>query len=234
MGINTKKESYKEYLRLERELCRVDEAQKELGYYELEKPVHNGYLAFFKLRDDVAKRENGDRLAELLEKYSTIEWSRNKSFTEKTGKTIRVIEPKLKQIREYDFNDIPSKDKEYFTSIWVKSYWNNTYTKHYVLDFPKYFMVIKKKKDYITHRKIISGELESEEQFLRDKIWEIRYKSNPYDDGSMKPYSSVKNRGERRKNKVKLKSNLLDLNDNFDLEDGLSYKHRNSAKWERW
>lgn len=237
MSQNTKKESYKKYLQLIERRHEIHEAQSNLGYVELEKPIHHGYTCNFVLRDDVQKRVDGPILAKLLTKYSTVEWSRTKDFIKGKKRNYVKIEPKFLNICENEYEKLDIKTREFFRITWVKGW--NEYYKAYVLDFPSYYVVIKKRKDYITHRKEIDGVLESEERLINDMINQISYISSPYDDGSMKPYAKIKNKSERRKNKIILKRNIdktyvFDVNPDGDLDKGLSYQHRNSAKWERW
>lgn len=231
---NTKKESYKRYLALSKRENEINVAQKNLGYVELETPIHHGYLSYFVLREDVANRENGDELASLLAKYSHEAWCRTKDFIVKRKKQVEIITPKLMILDERDYLKLPVKTQAHFRMTWVE-YWGGM-RKGFILDFPRHYLVIKRKKDYITHRKVIDGALEAEEAFIRDKIWEIFYKSSPYDNGRMKPYAKARNKSERRTNKIMLKSNFNTYNgvDEDDLENGLLYKHRNSAKWDRW
>ncbi len=236
MSKNTKKESYKKYLRLVAERAKIWEAQSNLGYVELEKPIHNGYLGFLVLRDDIANRKDGTILAGLLKKYSTIEWSRTKDFIRGRKKCSETIQPKLVEISEYEYEKLDIKIKDYFRVTWVKGWFE--YRKCYVLDFPSYYMVFKKKKDYITHRKVIDGTLEAEESFIRDKIWEIKYQSSPWGESSMKPYSKAKNKSNRRNDNIILKGIVtrfayLDFYETIH-DEGLSLRARNSAKWERW
>ncbi len=236
MSQNTKKESYKKYLELRRREDEIDEAQRNLGYVELEEPIHHGYLAFFVLRDDIARRENSGELADLLKRFSTVPWSRTKDFVERRKKRSHVIVPQLIELDEREFLKLPIKTQEHFRMTWIKYY--GGYRKGYILDFPSYYMVIKKKKDYITHRKVIDGVLEAEERFIRDKIWEIKYQSSPFKESSMKPYSKAKNKSERRADNAILKNivksfEYLDFYDTIH-DEGLSLRARNSAKWERW
>lgn len=230
MSKNTKKETYKEYLRLLTRQHEINLAQKNLGYVELEKPIHHGYLCHFELREDIQRQTDGPILAKLLENYSTIEWSRTKDFILRRKKRTHLIEPKLKKLEVREYEKLDEKTKGFFRETWEKGWFE--YRKCYVLDFPRYYLVIKKKKDYITHQKVIDGTLEAEDQFIDDRILQIMYISSPYDDGSMKPFAKVKNKGERRNNKMILKSNIQKQIE--DLETGLTYQHKNSAKWERW
>jgi hypothetical protein len=236
MSKNTKNEFYKKYLKLIERRSEIWDAQRNLGYVELETPIHHGYISFYVLRDDISRRKDGEILANLLNKYSHHVWSRTKDFIEKNGKRKYVKTPSLTLLQEREYEKLTPKIQEYFRVTWEK-YWDG-YRKCYILDFPSYYLVIKKKKDYITHRKVIDGTLEAEEAFIRDQIYLISYQLDIYNTSSMKPYSKAKNKSNRRADNIVLKRivtsfEYLDFYDTIH-DEGLSLRARNSAKWDRW
>lgn len=232
MSRNTKKDSYKTYLKLRAEELRIDTLINNLGYIELEEPIHHGYIGFFKLREDVARRDNADVLNYLVENYTSAPWCRTKDFIVKKKGRKEIVEPKYLKIRESEYLKVPVKLQSFFTKGWERT-WGGGYWEYFSLNLPRHYLVIKKKRDYITHRKVIDSQLISELKFVEDKIWNIVQKTNPYDSAT---YYDVRwyNKSSRRSDKMICSSikKYFDYNEDSDfLEFGLAEKTRHGISW---
>lgn len=229
MSKNTKRETYKEYLALQRRDNKLYEEKKNLGYRELEKPIHHGYTAYVELREDVAKRTDKVGLAYqyIVKHFSTECWGRTLDFWEKKKKQSwydyeYYYKPKIRKITEREFEALPPNIAKYFYNYKVdnKMYWGTQECKIFSHVIPEHYLVIKIKKSYLTHQKIVDSELEREISFVEDKLSEF-YDKTPYfrHSGIGKRTKQLLNRRDRGYNKQVLRKNLKTM----FISDSLEY-----------
>lgn len=260
--MNRKNKNYKRYLALLEKESEIEKAIKNLGYVELDKPIHKGYDAYLVLRDDIARRDDAWVFQYMIDNFSTHPWSNSRVFyTPK--KPWNDNRPKLNKISEEAYKRIPPQVSKYFYYDYRedKYLWNNTVKRYYsTVCVPEHFFVVKIKKSYLTHKRVIDGELESQLQFIRDEIYRIS--NYTYFSGNGRGYTWFRksyNQKDRAYNKRVLKFNLKaefpfsvedsDTREGFQDLDWTSwngssawshdpkdfrYKARNSAKWMWW
>ena len=181
---------------MHRRLIELDKAKWALPLVPLEEPYHHGYIRYFILREDVARRNDAHIFRHILDKINTRIWSPRKDFHYKgqgKGKKLRPMLHVIRHLTLEEFNEYTAKQKQYFEkrmlsqtqerldsylrlinspnaarnrrarrSAW-KATWGWFFTK------PTYF-VIKQEKCYVTHRRAIDPEIESESKHLRNTI----------------------------------------------------------------
>lgn len=152
-------------------------AINNLPLVPLEQPYQKGWVRFFVLRTDVLMSPNADFFKSLLEKINSYQYSNEKSFSKrkrKLGKNITVLsEQFLRPIYTSEWNckklGLTEKEKSYFT---LTEKWSNNFARniiYYRFDEPWRF-VLRVKPYFITHKKMIDSDLESECQVLENYI----------------------------------------------------------------
>jgi hypothetical protein len=242
MSKNTKHKDYKRLLALREREDELDKAIKNLGYVELEKPVHHGYNAYLTLREDVAKRE--DRVAGLyqyfIDNFASVPWSRLPEFytKNKRGK-IHDNRPKLRRLTQKEYDGYLPWIQEHFHKR-TKYNWGNEYI-YYVPYIPDYYLVMKIKNSYITHRKVIDGDLESERIFIKHKIWGLEDKIKPWNQNGYSKFLKLITKAKRRNDKIALQKNINTdfINDSYDwvIKEGINITERDfitDSDWTNW
>lgn len=184
-------EGFRQYLRnldrLEDELRRQKDS---LGWAPLIPQVMRGWKRSFVLREDIARSEEADFFAGILEKINTIQYSHGKDFKEKKrkrGRKIRVEKPQslLERDTHYRRNglQLTAKELPFFDTreVWRKdgrfSHWR------YVFREPWRF-VLRVEPNMITWIRIRDEVLESqigelnaliESRFLRCKMKKMKH-----------------------------------------------------------
>jgi hypothetical protein len=242
MSKNTKHKDYKRLLALREKEDELDEAIKNLGYVELEKPVHHGFNAYLTLREDVAKRE--DRVAGLyqyfIDNFASEPWSRLPVFYTKNKKgKITDNRPKLRRLTQKEFDGFLPWVQEHLHKR-TEYNWGNEYT-YYVPYIPDYYLVMKIKNSYITHRKVVDGELESQRAFVKDQIWQLEDKIKPWNHNGYSWFLKSVSKRNRRKDKMALRKNLntMFINDSHEWhkEQGNEMTEREfitDSDWTDW
>lgn len=72
--------------RLEKELDEINEAQRNLGYVVLDKPIRDGYYKTLKLRDDIARNKQAKYFEEILDAVKVEVWGREKKYADRNWK----------------------------------------------------------------------------------------------------------------------------------------------------
>lgn len=229
--MNTKSKNYKKYLKLLKELEKNHDAQRNLGYKPLDKPVHHGYDAFFILRDDVSRRHDAYIFQYIIDRFSKPVWSRRKdlmiySYFEKC---YIKNNPTINDISEEVYEKLPLNIKKYFYG-YDKQFWN-TVRKIYKCTVPDYFFTVKVVKSYKTHYKVIDSVLKQEESYLSDKLYSECYDLWSYHGTVPKRFTQLCNRRDRRKSKIEIRKTMH--NNEWD-EMELPGRHRHYATWYYW
>lgn len=234
MSKNTKELGYKGYLQLlDRESELRDQIQA-LGYRELEKPIHHGYTAYLTLREDVLKRKDGKDYQYIIDKFAYTTWSRTTDFRVKHKKKYEDNLPKLHYISESEYLKLDIRYHKYFY-LHTRTYasWNGNVYKYYQAYIPPQYLVINIKNHYLTHVKIIDGDLESELQFVKDKVWDYQRNKSPYHRGGYGFFRKYHNSRTRASDKLSLQRLVNDI-DEIKPNVEFSYNPRGQAKWMYW
>lgn len=237
--MNTKDKNYKKYLALLKKLDENNIAQSNLGYRELEKPIHHGYNIEWVLRGDVSRREDAWEYEVLLNDYSKKAWCKDKTFKvyskkEKIEKEIKPYIPAvhLKTYKSWNpwfqkfWKHIPSEDRHTWWGV----------EKYYKSVVPKWYFKTKITKHYKTHYKVIDEVLIQEEAEIKDKLYSKEYRQFEYSNWlNNVPKSYIKgiNKSNRSYSKQTLRNNIQ-YEDLECEEREYQYHHRHSALWSYW
>lgn len=241
MSKNTKHKDYKRYLALQEEESVLMGAIKDLGYVELEKPIHHGFNAYLTLREDVERRD--DKVSWLyqffIDKFSSETWSRTKVFYYKRKGKFHDNRPKFRRLTQKEYDSYLPWVQEHL-QLRTEFNWGVEYT-YYVPKIPEYYLVMKIKNSYITHRKVIDGELESKLSFVRDQISQLQEVMNPWNERGYSAFLKDISKRNRRKNKMALRKNLNTdfINDSYEYykETDLEISEKEfitTSDWSNW
>lgn len=210
MSQNTKHREYKNYLALLRKQDELYDIKNALGYEKLEKPYQYGFNAFHVLRDDISRRKDADVFQYLLDTYSTTPWSKDGIFYRKYKRYNSDNRPKFRLISEADYEKLEPKYKKHFIhdAKEDRKFWNGTVYKYYRCYLPPHFLVMKVVNYYITHKQVIDATVESELNFVNNKIYELEREIQPWYEGFIGKYRKIQAKAKRNADKVNIKKNL--------------------------
>jgi hypothetical protein len=244
MSKNTKHKDYKRYLALMEKEDELEMVIKNLGYVELEKPIHKGYEAYLELREDITRRQDAWVFQYIIDNCSTITWSPTTVFYEKKRGYVIDRTPKIKLMSEEQYLKLPPQVAKYFRHNHLddKPRWNGTVAKYYSASYvPDFYFVMKIRNSYITHRKVVDGELERELRFVRDQLFYLRTIMSPYNETGYSAFKKDINKRNRRKDKMALRKNLntMFINDSHEWykEQGVEMTEREfitDSDWTEW
>jgi len=214
MKRNLKAEKKKEMLRLEAELSANLEAQRNLGFKPLDKPIPHGYRGKWVLRADVARRQDADRFQYILDNFGKSVWSRKEDFKKWCYFTKRVVDirPSFREIKPAEYENLKPWIKKFFTKGEKHYPWGNvTYTYYYV-NIPSHFLVLDMKRDYKTHYKVIDEALKQEEAEIEARLETEFFEERraKWSWRSSKAWKKIYNRSERSRSKQALKRNIVE------------------------
>ncbi len=167
-----KKKAYY-YYNKDKELFKIKDE-----YVKLDVPIHVGFIKYFIINPEVIEKlRNTNRLETvktLLNRLNNTIFSKNRNFLVKKRSKNRFKykkeSPKLRHLFAREYMELPDDQKYYFTQT---SYYNR-YTKSlynvYVFNRME-FLQEKIAPYFITHKKVVDTDLESERSFIEDKFW---------------------------------------------------------------
>ena len=199
----------KEVLSLEKELQVISNAESELGYIVLDKPIRDGWFRTFKLRSDILKQKQASVYQEVLDAIVVDIWGREKKYADKNWKKhfkrsdVYYQRPGIRYLSEKEFMKLTKKARSHFIHMNIKTY--SRYQKVYLCDLPKYYFQDAYRRAYITRRNITSPELESR----RQEIYEILNRNELYKFSNS--YSVYNWDNSNKKMRLRSKIELLNL-----------------------
>lgn len=194
-------------------------ARKELPLVPLEIPYQQGWVRFFVLREDVLRSPQAEFFQHLLTKINTYKYSNAKSFSKKVrkkGKRIVVEEhQELCRVYPQQWNceklGLTDKEKTYFTYVekWCQNF--DRMLRYYEFN-ESWRYVLRVKPHFVTHRKAIDAEIESELDCIENRItnYHLRNKINKLKSGRGK-YKGYYDEDEKPK--------YIDPNKNKSLQE---------------
>lgn len=170
---------------LEKEYHELYNAQQNLGYITLAKPLRNGWTKSLVLREDIAKRKDGNVLEEVLFACRYTIWGRDHSHVNKNWKrhlknNLCIVFPGIELLDYKDYNRLSHKAKRYFIPVeyvWLR--WVG-YTRRYRCILPKYLFVSMYERSYLTKRKIIDNVIESRMAEINEILLSNKYYSHSW------------------------------------------------------
>jgi len=162
----------KAIIRLKMEDRKINEAVRNQGWVELEKPVHHGYYSEWVLRDDISRREDADVYQEALDACSKRIWSKTEEFKTKDYKTKKWVyhKPILKTLNKSEYEKLSESAKKHFVEDMTPKNWRYGYNDKQYRCTLSYELVILKSKAYITHRMEHNGDLKRREAEIEKEL----------------------------------------------------------------
>lgn len=234
--MNRKHPLYKERLRVEDEISKLEKIQYNQGWIELDVPYKSGYYKTFDLRDDIKNRQDAWVFYECIRLVGGRVWWKNKTFKNKVRKgKYEYIYPELGLISEKVYDGLHPAVKKYFSEIsWFHKRWN-PHRKQFACRLPSYYFVDKIEPRWITHYKetdfAIVKQIDEKEDYIRQrKFWTLcGWRGRGC---APKDYCQERNRSDRAHNKRALHKNIK-YGGEFDTYE-YRYNHRHSAAWDYW
>lgn len=195
MDLNKYKKKEKEFIRALKRLNKIEEELEDLPLIPLQEPFQQGWEVFIRLREDIARRADGEFLQSL------IDIGYKKSYRTKSLKDIKAIRRGEKFVKYIDwrgrhatrslipdklvfseakYNEFSERQKKYF---YLDFDYKNPSRKDYKIDLKEYQLQLKAKPYIVTHYREKGGELEREAEYLRSFLEEYwRTCENAYFD----------------------------------------------------
>jgi hypothetical protein len=159
---------------------REDELNKiKDDYVKLDVPIHIGFIKYYVINPLCIERLKNighlDVVKNILEKINTTIFSKSRSFLIKHGvkgkkKKFRKEPLKLKHISVGAYQLLTENEKWYFTLNTIYNRYNKSLYNVYV--FNRMELLQEKIAPYfITHKKVVDTNLESEKTYVSDKLW---------------------------------------------------------------
>lgn len=203
--VQNKHEEYrKKYISLVNARAKNWQAQRDLGYVELEKPRPNGWDVVLIPRKDIQNREDADVFWEILKVCALDGHIRVKSwYRSKHKKYINYpYVPKLTYIKKEKYDTLRPAVQKHFYFYKKGSYFDLHKIPHdfYKCTVPYFYWDSKLIRAYITSVHIIDEILLQEEDEIRKQIYYLQDKLGVGNEGKNAPKSYVKafNRSDRR------------------------------------
>lgn len=210
----------KEYIRLKKQLCLNNEAQRNLGWVELQKPEFIGYKAKLEPRQDIQNRDDNWVFLAICENFGTtcsarkisdFDWNKKKG-----SKYEPIAKPHIRSINQSTYLILPPQVQKYFK----EDPYYNRFGIYYYCIVPDFYWEIKYDKNYRTKAKIFDEILQQEESELKYTIntkfydFDNRYRYAP------KSFRKILNREQRAKSKqtlyrIQFVDNELEFEDNY-------------------
>jgi hypothetical protein len=211
MSREAKKEFHKRLAKklsdLRKEYDDLREADRALGWVELDKPRFWGYQKTLRVRDDLLKGKQAHHLQQLCDLIQLPVKSRTKDFTVKEknkGKiTTKILKAVPKTFSDHDFEKkVPSKFKDEFERV-VKTVtsWRGTYAQYRWRLVKAWRFKEKISKYYITKVRLFDSEIRSRMQEIENyierndlyaKFWRINNCRNSGWDKADREYQYLK------------------------------------------
>lgn len=181
----------KDVIKLLKRLDILNQADKALPLVPLPHPVRNGWERYFVVREDVRKGPHGKFLERLLNKINTTEFCKTKDFKRLNWKTRKMepIQQHLAYLDEKEFEKLDAREKTAFNKErrLFKYWFTQEYRDVWVVTKPWQF-VFRIRPSFLTHEKVVNGDIESEIKKIREKLYTYRdwykymdHSSNPHD-----------------------------------------------------
>jgi hypothetical protein len=234
----------KEFIRLNKQLQKNREAQRNLGYVELDEPIFIGWNATLIPREDIQNRKDSWVFWSIAENLSSTTFAKKISDFDWNRK-VRPWEnnypmPRIYSISESTYNTIYPEIRRWFTNevqlcsnveTQQHPYYGNRwfrYGKSYYCKIPDFYWTIKYEKVYKTKSKIFDCILQQEEAEILHILKTKFYHQNRRYSNAPKDFRKSLNRSQRAKSKQTL-YNIVYKNMDCEFED--NYR---SANWLYW
>lgn len=182
MNINKHERKEKEIRKLKKRVVEVSKMIRSQPFKELKEPYQKGWTIFYKLRDDIARRKDAEKIWTKLSlayygsketkslKHVKMVRQGIKGYHEiRNGKRVYVsLGPDKRYITEREYNALDAHTKSWFYYDITESWYYGS--RKYRVDIPDHWLVMKVRANMITHVQEIDGDLESEFAKARQKL----------------------------------------------------------------
>lgn len=172
---NIKDLRLQEYRALDKELDELYEAQDNLGYYPLKKPIRHGWYKYLKLRDDVSRRKDAYVFQNIIDVAGITIWGRNleevdQKWMIREADLRHISLPGIWKLDRKQLQDLNPKAQRFFQGIEIINGSWLCGIIYYECRAPIHYFEPTYKRAYITHRKIIDSEIESRIEQLENRL----------------------------------------------------------------
>lgn len=163
-------EAKKKFFDLEARLADNYQAQRNLGWIELDEPLFDGYSCKFILRDDIARRDDADIYQFFIDKLGVPVRSRKKNFIHKDRNGRKYhLRPYFKRVSPRQYDEFPPRIQkhlhvDYDTDHMVLGRYS------YRVGVPRFFFEVKRSKVYVTKVQLYDADLKKEEADLEKQL----------------------------------------------------------------
>jgi hypothetical protein len=183
MVLDKYEKKYKEFIKAQDRLHKIEEELRKLPLRPLKVPFQKGWEVTIRLRDDIARRTDAPIIQKLIDlgyhkSYVTPKLSDVKAirrgeksvpYTDWRGrKGTRSLIPDKRSLTEEQFKELPLSLQKYLDFDRTCTTYIKWGRKTYHIYLPEYWLCLKARPNIITHQHIKGGELEKEEQELKD------------------------------------------------------------------
>lgn len=212
MNRNDKFDKEKQVKALMRRMDAIRRLKHSPEYVELEKPIHDGYIATYKLRDDILNRKDAEAYTSALNACNGTLWCDNKTFRYLEKKKWVEKYPTLRKINKATYDALPIESKRFFYETTIKDkYWREGFRDTQYDCSLSYELVRVIKKDYITHRAVLDPNVQSELDEIEARLYTLT-DGHPW--GGYGPYNKYEtmllNVRDRLMNRLYLRKNKLE------------------------
>lgn len=200
-----KEQREKEVRKIQKRINEIYRERRKLGYIKLDKPIRHGWFKEIVIISKIERYRNKEHILELYKIIEKVFWGRTKEEAEKhwLNQTSKfLIYKDFPTISKKQFNKLSYKAQKLCTPFQYRNERKKLKIRYYIR-IPKNAYQIKYTRAYITHSRKIDPCLESELDYLYQKLLSNEYyKLNRY------PWKDDWQTPEFKKEKFKVKKEL--------------------------
>ena len=202
--------------KIKKELNELRKAKSDLGEIPLEKPIRHGWYRHLVLRADVARRKDAIIYQEILDRCGSIVWGSDKNRADKNWEHYHEYGScyqweGFSSLEQQEFKKLSSKAQCHFVEY--ESYWSPWLgsVKRYFCLVPSYCFEIGYSKAFITHRKVMSSELNQRIDELENRL--LGNDLYAYSEDRVSTYFKLEKRYINKKGRKHVKQVLKNYNE---------------------
>ncbi len=203
--INEIERRKKEVRAIKTEQRRLWQARRNLGSYELKKPIRHGWYKHLELRKDISRRKDAAIFQNIIDVAGANIWAREKKLADAKwsymlNRENAHVEPGILKLDKRQFKKLMHKAKAHFERVEVRASWGFGTVKEFHCTVPHYYFVETYTKAYITHRKIIDAELERKSDELDALLFRPGYYGTDFHNWRLhRWFTKIEIKAKRRK-----------------------------------
>lgn len=217
--VQNKYEEYdKKYIALQKAWDKNWEAQRNLGYVELDKPRPHGWDILIIPREDVQNREDAHVFWDVLKACAKKGHIRVKSWYKSKHKKYQTypFRPYLKYLTKEEYQKLTPAVQKHFHFRPKGSYYGSHKLNFdfYICSVPNFYWVTKLVRSYITKVKVIDEILLQEEAEIKKELYFMEYERGQSFSKRRSRRKTRYNRSTRRTNNKEVKYHVK--NESFE------------------